>query len=291
VTIMRGGRVIATFATADTTRERINQLMVGALDPPRPGGAGRRGTPVLRIERLSLGDLALRDVTLELRAGELMALAGVAGNGQSEFAEAITGHLPDFSGAIQIAGTNIRGLGPRAVHALGVAYVPENRRDVGLIASQSVAINLALRRYDRAPFSTRGWLDYAAMRRAAATLIARYGIQPADPDLPVARLSGGNQQRVIIAREFSGDPKLIVADNFTRGLDPRSTQQFIHELFAHRDRGAAVLWITGDLAEALLCDRIAVMNRGQVVAVLEQREATRERVGLLMSGDILAEVQ
>jgi simple sugar transport system ATP-binding protein len=114
----------------------------------------------------------------------------------------------------------------------------------------------------------------------------RYGIQPVDPDIPVGRLSGGNQQRVIIAREFSGDPQLIVADNFTRGLDPRSTQQFTHELFVHRDRGAAVLWITGDLSEALLCDRVAVMNRGRVVAVLERAEATRERVGLLMSGDV-----
>jgi ABC-type uncharacterized transport system ATPase subunit len=106
--------------------------------------------------------------------------------------------------------------------------------------------------------------------------------------VPVGRLSGGNQQRVIIAREFSGDPTLIVADNFTRGLDPRSTQQFTHELFAHRDRGAAVLWITSDLAEALLCDRIAVINRGQMVAVLERAKATRERLGLLMSGDVLA---
>ena len=115
------------------------------------------------------------------------------------------------------------------------------------------------------------------MRRSAIDLIERYGIQPADPDVPVARLSGGNQQRVIIARELSGNPKLIVADNFTRGLDPRSTQQFTHELFAHRDRGAAVLWITGDLAEALLCDRVAVMNRGRLVAVLDRAEATRER--------------
>jgi len=175
-----------------------------------------------------------------------------------------------------------------ALAQLGVAYVPENRRDVGLIASQSVAINLALRRYATAPFSHRGWLNYPAVRASADELIKRYGIQPPDPDLPVARLSGGNQQRVVIAREFSGNPRLIVADNFTRGLDPRSTQQFIHALFEHRDRGAAVLWITGDLSEALLCDRVAVMNSGQLVAVLERAEATRERVGLLMSGDLVA---
>jgi simple sugar transport system ATP-binding protein len=173
-----------------------------------------------------------------------------------------------------------------------VAYVPENRRDAGLVPAQSVAINLALRRYDRPPFSHRGWVDDRAIRQAAVELIERYGIRPADPDLPAARLSGGNQQRVIIAREFGGSrqPRLIVADNFTRGLDPRSTQQFTHELFAHRDRGAAVVWITGDLAEALVCDRVAVMNRGRLVAVLDRSEATRERVGLLMSGDVLAGV-
>jgi simple sugar transport system ATP-binding protein len=290
VTIMRAGRVMATFPTAETSRERLNQLMVGAAEPDREGAARSGGTAMLRIEGLSIDDPAqrfsLHDVDLELRAGELMALAGVAGNGQSELAQAMTGHVPGFRGTIAIDGRSIAGLGPRAVYAMGVAYVPENRRDVGLIAGQSVAVNLALRRYDRPPFSRGGWLDYAAMRRAATELIKRYGIQPPDPDLPVARLSGGNQQRVIIAREFSGNPKLIVADNFTRGLDPRSTQQFTHELFAHRDRGAAVLWITGDLAEVLLCDRIAVMNRGQVVAVLDRAEATRERVGLLMSGDV-----
>jgi simple sugar transport system ATP-binding protein len=170
---------------------------------------------------------------------------------------------------------------------LGVGYVPENRRDVGLIPGQSVAVNLALRSYHRPPFSRNGWVDYRAMRTAAVELIERYGILPPDPDTPAGRLSGGNQQRVVIAREFSGSGRrLLVVDNFTRGLDPRSTQQFTRELFHHRDRGAAIVWITSDLAEALLCDRVAVMNRGQMVAVLDRAAATRERVGLLMSGDV-----
>jgi len=291
VTIMRGGRVLATFATADTTRDRLNELMVGAAEPPREGTTQPAGAPVLAIEHLSLDDRghgrALRDVNLTVRAGELVALAGVAGNGQTELAEAITGLVPDYAGSIRVLDREIRRLGPRGVAQLGVAYVPENRRDVGLIASQSVAINLALRRYAARPFSRGGWLDYGALRASAVELIERYAIQPPDPDVRVGRLSGGNQQRVVIAREFSGNPRLIVADNFTRGLDPRSTQQFVHALFAHRDRGAAVLWISGDLGEALLCDRVAVMNRGQVVAVLERAEATRERVGLLMSGDLI----
>jgi simple sugar transport system ATP-binding protein len=294
VTIMRGGRVLATFPTADTTRERLNELMVGATEPRREGVASSSGAPALVLAHVTVDDprqrRALRDVQLAVRAGEIVALAGVAGNGQTELAELVTGHVPDYRGSVRVLGQDIRGLGPRAVAQLGVAYVPENRRDVGLIASQSVAINLALRRYATAAFSHRGWLDYPAVRASAGGLIKRYGIQPPDPDLPVARLSGGNQQRVVIAREFSGNPRLIVADNFTRGLDPRSTQQFMHALFEHRDRGAAVLWITGDLSEALLCDRVAVMNRGQLVALLERAEATRERVGLLMSGDLVLPV-
>ena len=299
VTIMRAGRVIQTFPTAETTREKLNRLMVGAGSEVRGAeglsdlGPRTSDLVVLDVQDLTIDDPAQRvspgHVSLQVYAGEVVAIAGVAGNGQTLLAEAITGHVADYAGLIRIAGRDVRGLGPQGVAGLGVGYVPENRREVGLIPGQSVAINLALRRYAGPPFSRGGWVDYGAIRQHAVELIAQFGIQPQDPDVPAGRLSGGNQQRVIIAREFSSRarrPRLIVADNFTRGLDPRSTQQFTHELFAHRDRGAAVVWITGDLAEALLCDRIAVMNRGQLVAVLDRAEATRERVGLLMSGDV-----
>jgi general nucleoside transport system ATP-binding protein len=316
VTIMRAGRVVAAFPTAETSRERLNRLMVGAAPaeptdaPPEPAGApeapeGTEGTEpprkrpservVLDVRGLTIRDPAQRvsphDVTCQVRAGEVFAIAGVAGNGQTQLAEAITGHIPGYTGSIRIAGRELRGLGPRAVADLGVGYVPENRGEGGLIAGQSVAVNLALRRYDRLPFSRNGWVDYRAIRHAAIQLIERYGIQPPDPDAPAGRLSGGNQQRVILAREFSGSGRrLLVVDNFTRGLDPRSTQQFTEGLFEHRNGGAAVVWITGDLAEALLCDRIGVMNRGRLVAVLERAEATRERLGLLMSGDVAERV-
>jgi general nucleoside transport system ATP-binding protein len=290
VTIMRAGRVVAAFATPETTRESLNRLMVGAMDDLTPGDARAGGDVILDVRQLTIDDPAQRssprEVDLSVRGGEIVAIAGVAGNGQTQLAEAITGHVADYAGSIRVAGREVRPLGPRGVSDLGVAYIPENRRDVGLIAGQSVAVNLALRHYDRPPFASRGWVSHRAIEQHARGLIDRYGIRPADPHVPVARLSGGNQQRVIIAREFSGNPRLIVADNFTRGLDPRSNQQVMRELFGHRDRGAAVLWITGDLAEALLCDRLAVMNRGRVVALLERGEATRERVGLLMSGDV-----
>jgi simple sugar transport system ATP-binding protein len=214
-----------------------------------------------------------------------VAIAGVAGNGQTLLAEAITGGLADYDGRIAIGGRDLRGLTRRQVARLGVGYVPENRTEVGLIPAQSVAINLALRAYDCPPYSRRGWVDRRAVRAEAERLIERYRIQTPSPDTPVGRLSGGNQQRVIVARELSGQPKLIVVDNFTRGLDPRSTRQFKGELFAQRDRGAAIVWITGDLGEALECDRIAVIQRGRIVGLLERAEATREALGLLMSGD------
>ena len=313
VTVMRGGRVFRTLSTRDASREVLNRLMVGesvsvspreGLEPQSPietahdlyGGDVRTravaapGSVVLKLDRVSVTDpsqpVNLTDATLSVRSGEVLAVAGVAGNGQTQLAEAITGLVKTASGRIQIGVRDLRGLSVRQISDLGVAYVPEDRREVGLVLSQTVATNLALRRYDRRPLNRFGFVDRGRIRRDAIELIDRYGIRPADPDVVVGRLSGGNQQRVIIAREFAGAPRLIIVDNFTRGLDPRSTRQFTDELFAHRDRGAAVIWITSDLSEALECDRIAVVNRGRIAAVLDRDDATRERVGLLMSEGI-----
>lgn len=313
VTVMRGGRVFRTLSTRDASREVLNRLMVGesvSVSPREPsepqspietthdlyGGDVRTrtvaapGDVVLKLDRVSVTDpsqsVNLTDATLSVRSGEVLAVAGVAGNGQTQLAEAVTGLVKTASGRIQIGVRDLRGLSVRQISDLGVAYVPEDRREIGLVLSQTVATNLALRRYDRRPLNRFGFVDRRRIRRDAIELIDRYGIRPADPDVVVGRLSGGNQQRVIIAREFAGAPRLIIVDNFTRGLDPRSTRQFTDELFAHRDRGAAVIWITSDLSEALECDRIAVLNRGRIAAVLDRDDATRERVGLLMSEGI-----
>ena len=313
VTVMRGGRVFRTLSTRDASREVLNRLMVGesvsvspqeGSEPQSPietthdlyGGDVRTravaapGDVVLKLDRVSVTDpsqpVNLTDATLSVRSGEVLAVAGVAGNGQTQLAEAITGLVKTASGRIQIGVRDLRGLSVRQISDLGVAYVPEDRREVGLVLSQTVATNLALRRYDRRPLNRFGFVDRGRIRRDAIELIDRYRIRPADPDVVVGRLSGGNQQRVIIAREFAGAPRLIIVDNFTRGLDPRSALQFTDELFAHRDRGAAVIWITSDLSEALECDRIAVVNRGRIAAVLDRDDATRERVGLLMSEGI-----
>lgn len=311
VTVMRAGRVFRTIPTSEATREVLNRLMVGEEasqasgqggdDPSLPEGAEDARTPhdwpgevVLALHHASVIDPAqpvnLTDASLEVRAGEVMAIAGVAGNGQGQVAEVIAGLVPLASGSVIVGGQDLKHLSVRQVADLGVAYVPEDRREVGLVLGQSVATNLALRRFDRHPVSRFGLVDRARMRREAVASISRYGIRPPDPDIPVGRLSGGNQQRVIIAREFAGQPRVIVVDNFTRGLDPRSTRQFVSELFAHRDRGAAIIWITSDLSEALECDRVAVVNRGRIAAVLDRADATRERVGLLMSAGIASGV-
>ena len=275
-------------ASSPTPESATSPTSAGA----RALGGTAGGTPdvVLRLERVTMVDpsqpVCLTEASLSVRGGEVMAIAGVAGNGQAHLAEVIAGLVSPASGSVHVGVRNLRGLSPRQVADLGVAYVPEDRREVGLVLGQSIATNLALRRFDRRPLARFGIVDRGRMRRDAVELIARYGIRPPDPDVPAGRLSGGNQQRVIIAREFAGQPRVIVVDNFTRGLDPRSTGQFTRELWAHRDRGAAVVWITSDLGEALECDRVAVMNRGRVVAVLDRAEATRERVGMLMSEGI-----
>jgi simple sugar transport system ATP-binding protein len=306
VTVMRAGQVVANFPVGLVSRDEINRLMVGeegvgrenlaeAAESPGEDSTGERVPPLglaepgLVVRDLAAGEAevadALHGATLEVRPGEVVAIAGVAGNGQTLLAEAITGGLADYSGRVALDGRDLRGLSRRAVARLGVAYIPENRKEVGLLLGESVALNLALRGFDRPPFSRGGWVDYAALGRQAEALIERYRIRTPSPWTAVGRLSGGNQQRVIVARELAGEPRLVVADNFTRGLDPQSTAQCIAALFAQRDLGAAVVWITSDLAEALECDRIAVLRRGRIVDVLPRATASREQLGLLMSGD------
>ncbi|MCC7103889.1 MAG: ABC transporter ATP-binding protein [Chloroflexi bacterium] len=293
VTVMRAGRVVRTFAAGQCDRAELLRMMVGAEAPrdldsfvPEPATPGG---PLLEVSGLRFGQAGYRDcldgVDLTIRSGEAIGLAGVAGNGQQHLAEALTGHRPGAEGRILLGGTDIRGLSSRAVADLGVAYIPEDRKTVGLVMSQSIAVNLALRRIDRPPFSRRGVTDWTAVRAAAREQIERYGIRPSNPDLPVASLSGGNQQRVVVARELEGSPRLIVADELTRGLDPTSAGQFRRVLFDQRARGAGVLWITSDLSEALACDAVAVMKRGRIVGILPRETATREAVGRMMAGD------
>jgi general nucleoside transport system ATP-binding protein len=292
VTILRNGRTIATVPTADATPRSLASLMVGrelaaaagqADAAPRTGGE-----VVLRLQDLwaegDRGAAAVRGASLDVRAGEVVAIAGVAGNGQRELAEAIAGMRPPTQGAVTVAGRAVRG-DPRAAMAAGVAYVPEDRLGTGVAPSLSIESNLVLRSYRRPPASYGPWLQLRGIRQRAVELIRRYAIATPGPAAPARLLSGGNLQKVVLAREFSGQPKLLVAASPTRGLDVGAIETVHSYLRDAAANGLAVLVISEDLDEILaLADRIAVMYEGAIVGVTTRADASVDEIGLMMAG-------
>jgi ABC-type uncharacterized transport system ATPase subunit len=289
VTVLRGGRVVGEANPAEATAQSLATLMVGrdvsfTIDkaPSQPG------RPVLRVSDLSVTDdrgaTTVEGLDLEVRAGEIFGIAGVEGNGQRELVEALMGMRPKASGTVEIDGHDVTHASPRKVIELGVGHVPEDRTKHGLVAPFSIGDNLVLNRFRNRPFARRGLRQDAAIRERAATLVQRFDVRTTSPDLPVSTLSGGNQQKVIIARELTGDPKLVVAAQPTRGLDVGSIE-FIHkEIVRLRDQGAAVLLVSAELDEVLnLSDRIGVIYRGALVGTFDRADATRDRLGLLMA--------
>jgi simple sugar transport system ATP-binding protein len=251
-------------------------------------GTSHPGEPVLEVQDLHVRDDRGREVvhgvSFSLRAGEIFGVAGVAGNGQDELVEALTGLRKPTSGSVQLAGTDVTGAGPRHLHQAGVGFVPGDRHRFGLVLSFPLTDNLVLNDYYHAPYAHRLVRDEAAIRRDAEAAIAKYDVRTPSATVTASTLSGGNQQKVIVAREFEGDLKLLVLDQPTRGLDVGSIE-FIHRTaIARRDSGVGILLVSAELDEVLeLSDRIAVMYRGAIVAVLDGRGADRETVGLLMA--------
>jgi general nucleoside transport system ATP-binding protein len=290
VTVLRGGQAIATVSAAEATPRSLAELMVG-----RRLGEGVRAEPrapgevVLGLEDVwaegDRGGAAVKGVSLAVRAGEIVAVAGVAGNGQRELAETIAGIRPPTKGAVRVTGKTPRPGDPRAAIAAGVAYVPEDRLGTGLAPSVSIASNLALKSYRKPPASTGPLLRLRRIRERAAELIQRYRIAAPGPAAPVRLLSGGNLQKVVLAREFSGRPKVFVAASPTRGLDVgaiESVHSYLHEAAAG---GVGVLLLSEDLDEILaLADRIAVIYEGEIVGETGRDEASVEEIGLLMAG-------
>ena len=231
------------------------------------------------------GGAAVKGVSLSVRACEIVAVAGVAGNGQRELAETIAGIRASAKGTVRVAGRRPRPGDPRAAIAAGVAYVPEDRLGTGLAPSISIASNLALKSYRESPASTGPLLRLRRIRERALELIHRYRIAAPGPAAPVRLLSGGNLQKVVLAREFSSRPKVLVAASPTRGLDVgaiESVHTYLHEAAA---AGVGVLLISEDLDEILtLADRIAVMYEGEIVGETARAEASVEEIGLLMAG-------
>jgi simple sugar transport system ATP-binding protein len=259
-----------------------------------PKGPAKPGEVVLRIKDLFVRDdrleMAVKGLDLEVRAGEIVAVAGVQGNGQTELVEAITGLRTMDSGTIEIGGQPIGKVSPREVSDMGVAHIPEDRGRDGLINYMSVAENYILDTYHREPYSTRGMLHLKQINERAAQGVKDFDIRTPSIDTLAVALSGGNQQKVVVAREFSVPVQLVVAAQPTRGLDVGSIEYIHRRIVEQRDAGAAILIISTELDEVLAVgDRIAVMFDGRIVGTVADDDATYENLGLLMGGAAFGE--
>jgi simple sugar transport system ATP-binding protein len=224
-------------------------------------------------------------VSLEVRAGEILGIAGVQGNGQTEFTEALTGLRRIVSGNAYLLGHEITNNTPRKITEAGTSHIPEDRHKHGLVLSFPIRDNMVLNTYYKVPFAHGIELDYSTIAENAVELVHTFDVRTPGIDTPVGSLSGGNQQKVIIARELSRPVKLLVASQPTRGLDVGSIEFIHNQIVEARDRGAAVLLISAELDEIMsLSDRIAVMFKGRVLKILDAKDATRETLGLLMAG-------
>lgn len=284
IVVLRQGRVVGE-AGPEASEAELASLMVGRpvlLRVERPSGAP--GRTVLELDRVEVaGRPGLHEVGLDVRAGEVLGIAGVDGNGQAELEEVLTGLRPLRSGSIRLEGHELPVARPRRIREAGVAHIPSDRSRWGLIREASLTENLALSGYYHAPVSRRGVLQPAAMHQGAAERIKAFDIRASSPDQRAATLSGGNQQKLIVAREVTREIHLLVACQPTRGIDVGATE-FVHsELMRLRSEGVAVILISADLDEILrLSDRVAVLYEGRVAGVTEPSE--RDRIALWMAG-------
>ncbi len=291
-TVMRGGRVVASSVPMQgIPRERLAELMVGhEVTAPAPNRAGRTvGEPVLVVRGIRAsgdrGQEALRGISFDVRAGEIVGVAGVAGNGQRELAEVLTGMRRVLVGRIDLGGVELAGRPPAAFLDAGLAFVPEDRRSEGAVTALSVVENLALKVYREPSFAGAWGLDWQALRRHAEQLVGAFGVRVSSLDQPAGQLSGGNLQRLILARELSRPVRFLLAAQPTRGLDAGATQSVRNLILGQREGGVATLLISEDLSELLeLSDRLLVLYRGQVVAEFDRERFDREVVGKHMAG-------
>lgn len=291
VTVMRRGAVVGTVASAETDKAALARMMVGrevvfqltkkACDP---------GDAALTVDdlhaRSDRGTPALRGISFALCRGEILGVAGVAGNGQRELVEVLTGLRRAERGRVRILGKDMTRAGARRLSDAGVAHIPEERIRMGIVPGLSVEENLVLKRHHRPPFCRGGVLRLAAVRRFASLAIEEYRIQTPSPRTPAKLLSGGNIQKLILARELSGEPALVIAAHPTYGLDVGATEQIREILLRQRAAGAGILLVSEDLEEITeLADRIAVLFRGEIMGVVAAGEARLEEIGLMMAGE------
>jgi simple sugar transport system ATP-binding protein len=290
ISVLRRGRVAGEAIPGQIDQSELAEMMVGrpvelvvAKEEASPGEA------VLTVEDLVVVDerdhRAVDGVSFEVRSGEIVGIAGVQGNGQTELVQALTGLRSPLSGSVRIADQDVTGASPRRIHKRGVAHVPEDRQRSGLVLDFTVAENMVLDNYHDAPYSKGIVMDWKATREAAERLVEQYDVRTPSIEVPLANLSGGNQQKVIVAREFGRDVDLAIAAQPTRGLDVGSIE-YIHErIVEERDQGSAILIVSTELDEVMaLSDRLLVMYRGKIVAELDPTQVSNADVGLYMAG-------
>jgi simple sugar transport system ATP-binding protein len=290
VTVLRQGAVVFETATASTSPRALAEQMVGrSVLLQVEKGPARPGAPVLEVEQLAVNDRfgipRVNGISFTVRAGEIVGVAGVAGNGQSELLEALAGLRTPAGGRIRLAGRDLAGLGPRELRRRGLAHVPEDRLRLGLIPSFPAEDNAILGYQDTAAYQRGPFLDRAAIRAGCEGKMADFDVRPPQPALRSSAFSGGNQQKLVLAREIDSGPRLLLVGQPTRGVDIGAIE-FIHRrLVALRDAGVALLVVSVELEEILaLADRILVMAGGEITGELAPAEATEERIGLLMAG-------
>ncbi len=290
VTVLRDGKKVGTYQTAESTKADLARWMVGrdvdfrpAIDEVEPGEVRLRVNDIsCRSDR---GTPGLRSVDLEVRSGEILGIAGVSGNGQRELAEVITGLRETTSGRIELDGLDISDLSPIKRTDRFLSYIPEERMRDGMIKGFTVAENLILREHHKKPFSSLGLLNLKAIESHSEGLINNYQIKTPSQDTLAKSLSGGNIQKVVVARELSREPRVIIAAQPTRGLDVGAMEYVRERLLEERKSGTAILLISEDLDEIFaLADRIAVIFEGQIMGVVQRNDATSEKLGLLMAG-------
>jgi len=290
VTVLRKGKVVATLPTAETDKPALARLMVG-----REVVFRLKKNPIKQREKiLEMNDLhalndrglpALRGVSFDLFGGEILGVAGVSGNGQYELAEVLTGLRKSTMGKIFLAKKEVTNCSAREMNNLNVAHIPAERIRMGIVPALSIRENLILKKYRRPPFSYREFLDNEEIEKNAHRAMSDYQISAPNCETPAKLLSGGNIQKVILARELSENPSLIVAVHPTYGLDIGATEQVRQVLLVQRERGAATLLISEDLEEIMtLSDRILVLFNGEVMGILEAESADIEVIGLMMAG-------
>ena len=291
VTVMRDARTVGTVHTPDTSEAELARMMVGrevfmVVDRPPV----QRGKAVLEVEDLTYinehGRTLLDSASFKVYESEILGIAGVEGNGQTELVEVLTGLLHATGGEARIDGVQVLGAGPRRVREARCAHIPEDRLTNGVALTATINDNLIVDRYYRPPFTRAGLLNLEQIRSSGETLIKQYAILAPSGELPVASLSGGNMQKVVVARELSSSPRLLIAAQPTRGVDIGAIEYIHQQLVDQRTNGLAILLVSADLQEVMkLSDRIMVMYNGQIVAIFRNTpDLTEEKLGLYMLG-------